>query len=423
VALKVTFPIGAKLVIIITALFFLSLGFITFLVALFISADVEETAVKNNFSINEMSSVTTEDKLSSLKSNSLVLLQNISLLSSLGDNDNYGDIVQFFYSQNADIAAIIIRNEDANGATDLPQRLLNERFFVSNDLSRKMIDIFLESNFQLLNRSLIGETIILNAAPVFNGVSLLALSFPHGGFSSVIVFFSSQSITESFGTGANSTFIINFFGDVLVHPDQNLIRDAANFLPNPFVKDCIASRTANFRERFKDESGNDFFGAAKKLSQANIIVISVVGADVVFEGINATTRRNIYLSIGVWFLSVLFLWFFSKSISGPLKALKDATEKIEQGDYRLKLSSKNWDETGMLTQSVQSMSNVLSNFEAFTNKTLARLAREGKLQTGGATKQATMFFSDIRSFTAISEKLTPPEVVEFLNEYMERMVS
>jgi adenylate cyclase len=34
-----------------------------------------------------------------------------------------------------------------------------------------------------------------------------------------------------------------------------------------------------------------------------------------------------------------------------------------------------------------------------------------------------VFFSDIRSFTAISEKLSPQEVLEFLNDYMERMVA
>jgi adenylate cyclase len=38
-------------------------------------------------------------------------------------------------------------------------------------------------------------------------------------------------------------------------------------------------------------------------------------------------------------------------------------------------------------------------------------------------KTATLFFSDIRSFTAMSEKLTAREVVVLLNAYMERMVA
>ena len=47
---------------------------------------------------------------------------------------------------------------------------------------------------------------------------------------------------------------------------------------------------------------------------------------------------------------------------------------------------------------------------------------KGELALGGETKNVTVFFSDIRSFTAISEKLEPYEVVEFLNDYMTRMV-
>jgi adenylate cyclase len=69
------------------------------------------------------------------------------------------------------------------------------------------------------------------------------------------------------------------------------------------------------------------------------------------------------------------------------------------------------------------MSHGLGNFERFTNKSLARLALSGKLTPGGTSKTATIFFSDIRSFTEISEKMDPGDVVEFINAYMERMVA
>ena len=42
---------------------------------------------------------------------------------------------------------------------------------------------------------------------------------------------------------------------------------------------------------------------------------------------------------------------------------------------------------------------------------------------GGEQKEGTILFADIRSFTALSEKLSPEEVFELLNGFFERMVS
>ncbi|OFW09576.1 MAG: hypothetical protein A3G20_00410 [Acidobacteria bacterium RIFCSPLOWO2_12_FULL_59_11] len=45
----------------------------------------------------------------------------------------------------------------------------------------------------------------------------------------------------------------------------------------------------------------------------------------------------------------------------------------------------------------------------------------GRLKLGGEQVDLTVMFSDIRGFTSISEKLTPPELVELLNEYLTAM--
>jgi adenylate cyclase len=45
----------------------------------------------------------------------------------------------------------------------------------------------------------------------------------------------------------------------------------------------------------------------------------------------------------------------------------------------------------------------------------------GLLRLGGEEVEMTVMFSDVRGFTSISEKLTPPQLVELLNEYLTAM--
>jgi adenylate cyclase len=46
-----------------------------------------------------------------------------------------------------------------------------------------------------------------------------------------------------------------------------------------------------------------------------------------------------------------------------------------------------------------------------------------KLKLGGERREITIFFSDIRGFTSISEKLSPEDLVKLLNEYLSEMTN
>jgi adenylate cyclase len=158
-------------------------------------------------------------------------------------------------------------------------------------------------------------------------------------------------------------------------------------------------------------------------------VITSIEYDKVFEGITATTRRNILLTIAVLCISIIFLWFFSKSISVPLRYLAQAARQIEGGQFDIEFVSKGKDEIGVLFSGFKKMCSALRIFGRFTNKDIAIKAMRGQIKPGGLPKHGTVFFSDIREFTAKSEHFTQifgdeasDKIVFWLNEYFTQMV-
>ncbi len=66
---------------------------------------------------------------------------------------------------------------------------------------------------------------------------------------------------------------------------------------------------------------------------------------------------------------------------------------------------------------------IRQTFSKFVSKSVVDelLKHPDMVQLGGEKKILTVLFSDIRGFTSISEKLTPEELVEHLNHYLEAM--
>ncbi|MDR1900488.1 MAG: HAMP domain-containing protein [Treponema sp.] len=437
--IKVRYPIGIKLVTIITILLLVSLGAITALVSVMVSGDVRITAEENNFTVNRRSAAEAEIILAMIRSNALVLLDTLNATAS-GTGDSVA--VNFFFERNRDTAAIAIAGgggESAGIPGGVPaaapraasRLLINEGFFLSSESDSSLVPAFLESSGEALGRCTRGDTVLLNAAPVF-GFPLLALFYPWregGGAGAAVILFSPEALTETFGTGVNQSFLINDDGDVLVHADSGLTLAGANLGDLPFIRSLWESREQNLQTLYSGEDGTRYFGAFRKLSFGNAAVVTSVEYNLVFEGIAATTRRNILLTGAVLFISILFIWFFSKSISGPLKKLTEAAGRIQEGEFEVQLTARGGDEIGALTTSFGMMSAALGIFGRFTNREIAVRAMKGEIKPGGQLKHATIFFSDIRGFTEKSENFTKKfgkeasnRIVQWLNEYFTRMV-
>jgi adenylate cyclase len=403
----VRFPIAIKLVAIISIFMLISMGVITALASYLLSNDVRLTAEDNNYSINRRLAAAAETTLSTIHSKALVLLNSLAFIP-----DQSAEALMYFFGQNPDITGIAVSFNEASLLSSNPLFFLNEQ----KKLDTALLRAWLVAQNETMERAMTGEILTLNAIPVLD-TSDAAMFFPWGE-NAAVIFFSTKNLIEDDET--NQSFLINEGGDVLVHPEPSMV--GRNWGNEPFVRAALESETRSLQTIYVDEQNGECLGAFQRLSIGGVTVITTIPLAVVLRGITAVTWRNIFLTAGILVLSIAFILLFSRTLSKPLTTLTKAAREIENGTYHISIKNKNRDEIGMLSESFISMGHGLENFERFTNKVLARLAQTGKLATGGTDKSATIFFSDIRGFTAISEKLKATEVIEFLNDYMQRMV-
>lgn len=443
---KVKFPLGVKLALIMGTVVLVSLLTVTFLNSHFIGQDVQITAEENNLSTNTRAASTVENKLSTVRSNVFQLLDLIGVVSGGRNAALAKQAEAFFFERNQDIANIYIISEDsvhAQKSTDI--RLTNNQFFLSNELEPSVMDNFLTASSDAVKRSCNGETIALNASHFFN-IPAMALLFPYkdnGRDQTCIITFSIESISDIIGTNSiNTTFLINDSDELLCHPETDRILIGESFYNHPLVREMRLNNQNNDDSRqipYMDigEDGKEvsYYGAYQKLSFGDIVILTTVPLDSVLEAVYTTRRNNLLLTAAVFFISIIIILCFTRfAISIHLRKLSLAADEIQNGNFEGNgifetLNVNRRDEIGVLNHSTKSELGFLNTFSKFTNKGVAKAIARNEIDFEPHLKDITIFFSDIRGFTAISDGFknkfgndSPREIIGFLNDYMGRMV-
>lgn len=197
-------------------------------------------------------------------------------------------------------------------------------------------------------------------------------------------------------------------------------------LPKVFPQGHISRNDFSFRPSFKH------------LMLFCFIVSSVFPVVILLSSyVSVQINNGLELHSGVIIVSILLLVIafvitvsLSRLILNPLKNLTEASKRIQKGDYKSRVGIVTSDELGELADSFNDMAVSLAEKE-FMRDTFGKvvdpevrdylMSGAGKASLGealgGETREVSVLFCDIRSFTAMSEKMAAADVVSLLNRY------
>ncbi|MCU0847864.1 MAG: HAMP domain-containing protein [Spirochaetes bacterium] len=422
--------IRSKLITIISMIIITSLTGMIILATIFFKNDSEIRIKENNQSVADILAL-------KVQTDFIAIVEKMNLMgTAMLHVEQKNLFTDLFFANDPNLISVGIAYRNPDGKTiRIVNSIYNKSFFGQNQLKQGEIDAFFSANGESLMKSFGNDVIVINISSNMKSPAvLIGMPFQRAGntVNSILVgCMKLDKLMSAFkSSGITEKFMVNEHGDVITHTDSRLVMSQVNYINLPIVQMMKKSSLDNGQTRYRNEKGVYYIGSFKKTGFSGIGVIASVEEDKAFEEVFNIQRRNIFIMVIVLNLAILIVYFFSKTITTPIIELLGATKEIEKGNFRINIVPTTEDEIGDLTSSFVHMGRGLEErermkdaFGKFVNKEIAEQVLRGEIKLGGERKNATVFFSDIRSFTAISEKLEPEEVVEFLNQYMTRMVN
>lgn len=241
-----------------------------------------------------------------------------------------------------------------------------------------------------------------------------------------------ERLTSLFGEStAYLSYLVDRKGRILGSTDARTLSLGTDVSKLAIVEALRTTKAQSGQQDYADLAGVPQMGAYQRVGFADLTVISEAPVETAVSAQKKVLRRTAFLAGAFLFLALTLSFFFSQSITGPIQALAGAAASVAKGDFtvRLPFKEKSGDEIqefsgtfNHMVKGLEERDRVKATFAKFHSKEVADLLTSGEVNLGGERRSAVVFFSDVRGFTAMSEKMDPEALVKILNRYMTRMV-
>lgn len=263
------------------------------------------------------------------------------------------------------------------------------------------------------------------------------------------------SILDEVRTQSDSktfAFLVNEWGVVIYHPDKTQLYRSLMPL-DPAVHKKIIDEKRFLLEKVESLNMPALAAAmvgAKSVSHSSynmpgktermIAGIAPVEGHTWVVGVNesaetfAAPLRALFIDVLlvialVAIVGTIVALILARTIVKPLQSLRLAASAVNRAEYQnAEVAVTSEDEIGDLMNDFNEMVRAVRERAQLRNvfgKVVSPAVRDrlmsGKLELGGEDRKVAVLFSDIRDFSTLSERMTPQEVVTFLNEYLQKM--
>lgn len=425
------FSLQLKMMGVISLLFVLSVATIIIFASFYFKQSIELQLRDNNLRLTEIiGSKVSSDVLGVVEKGRQIA---ITLTTQGLPEEDRKLLLKTFFKNDKEFIYLGIFEKRENTLV-MKREIFNEEELKKSAVTEEDFHAVVNRNQEELTKAFNGQAVLLNSSPGFVEPSFaIAIPTAENGEldNALIIIVKLEKIIGAFTKkGIETTFMVNGSGTVIAHMNEELVLAATDLTSMPIVKTMLTNPNSKFQMSYLDEElGGSYLGSFQKIGFADAGVITIVSEEKAFEDVYKSQRSNLYIA-GIGLCSALiFVFFFSKTITKPVLQLLSATLEIAKGNFKIGIKPTTQDEVGLLTKYFIDMGQGLEEREKVKNILGSMIdpvvVQEAMVDLAalkrGSETHITAFFSDVASFSTISEQLKSADLASLLNEYLSAM--